>query len=314
MKTIQLGTSSLKCSRIGYGCWRLAGAPDASGVTPEREERGRAAIHAAFEAGYTLFDNADIYCDGVSEKILGDALRESPGMRDKVVIVTKCGIRRAGDPDPQAPYRYDFSETHIIRSCEGSLQRLGIDTIDLYLLHRPDLLADPAEVASAFTKLRDAGKVKEFGVSNFRPSQVAMLKKYCPMPLVVNQIEISLFTVTAFEDGTLDQCLAEKITPQAWSPLAAGRLSGAGGVSMQDPHHAKKRRVYDTLDAIAREKGVTRTTIAIAWLLKHPAGIQPIVGSTNPEHIAAAAGADEVDLTREEWYRLYEAAIGQRLP
>lgn len=314
MKTIQLGVSSLKCSRIGYGCWRLTGVWEAGGVTPDREARGRAAIHAAFDAGYTLFDNADIYCDGVSEKILGDALKESPGMRDKVVIVTKCGIRKAGDPDPQAPYRYDFSAEHIIRSCEGSLKRLGIDTIDLYLLHRPDVLADPAEVASAFTQLRDSGKVREFGVSNFRPSQVAMLKKYCPMPIIVNQVEINLFNLAVFEDGTLDQCITENITPQAWSPLAGGRLAGAGAVSMQDPLHARKRRVYDTLDAIARDRGVTRGIVALAWLLKHPAGIQPIIGTTNPERIAEAVHADAVDLTREEWYRLYEAAVGQRLP
>lgn len=314
MKTIQLGKSSLVCSRIGYGCWRLAGVSDASAVTPEREARGRAAVLAAFDAGFTLFDNADIYCDGVAERIFGQALKEAPAMRDKIVIETKCGIRKAGDPDAQAPYRYDFSADHIVRSCEGSLQRMGIETIDLYLLHRPDVLCNPVEVASAFEQLRKAGKVREFGVSNFRPSQVHMLAKACPMPLVVNQVEISLFQLAAFDDGTLDQCLAEQITPQAWSPLAAGRLAGAASVSMKDPHHARKQRLYDTLDVMARDHGTTRANMAIAWLLLHPAGIAPIIGSTTPERIAEAAGAEDVELTREEWYRLYEAAVGQRLP
>jgi len=314
MKTIQLGQSSIQCSRIGYGCWRLAGVADAAAVTPDREERGRAAVLAAFDAGYTLFDNADVYCDGAAETIFGQALKEARGMRDKIVIETKCGIRKSGEPDSQAPYRYDFSAEHIVRSCEGSLQRMGIETIDLYVLHRPDALCDPAEVASAFAQLRDAGKAREFGVSNFRPSQVQMLARACPMPLAVNQVEISLFQLAALDDGTLDQCLAEKITPQAWSPLAGGRLGAAATVNMKDPHHARKQRLYDTLDAMARERGSTRPILALAWLLRHPAGIAPIIGSINPERIAEMVRADEIELTREEWYRLYEAALGQRLP
>ncbi len=314
VKTISLGESTLRCTRIAYGCWRLAGTWDSTHVSPEREAQGRAAVHAAFEAGYTLFDHADIYCNGMTEAIFGQALKEAPGVRDQILIATKCGIRRAGDPTPQAPYRYDFSSAHMIESCERSLKRLGIETIDLYLLHRPDVLCDPAEVASAFSRLRKAGKVREFGVSNFSPSQVAMLNKACPMPLAVNQVEISLCQVDAFENGTLDQCLAEKITPQAWSPLGGGRIADGVVVSMDEPNHARRIKLLDTLDSIARERQTNRSNLALAWLLKHPARIQPIIGSTNKEHIHDCIKADDIELSREEWYRLYEAAVGQRLP
>src|SRR5262249_13209405 len=151
-------------------------------------------------------------------------LKEVREMRDRVVIATKCGIRKGGDPREDSPYRYDFSAEHIVVSCEQSLRRLGMSAIDLYHLHRPDYLMDPEEVARAFSDLKRGGKVREFGVSNFRPSQLVALQRACPMRLVVNQVEISLANLTCFEDGTLDQCLAEKITPLAWSPLAAGKL------------------------------------------------------------------------------------------
>jgi predicted oxidoreductase len=314
MKTIPLGTGALISSRLAYGCWRIAGTWDPAAVTPEREARGRAAVMAAYEAGYTLFDHADIYCLGVAESLFGQVLQEVPGMRERVLIASKCGIRRTGDPNSSAPYRYDFSEQHIIWSCEQSLQRLGVETIDLYQLHRPDFLCDPAEVAAAFSKLRQSGKAREFGVSNFRPSQVEMLQKACPMPLLVNQIELSLRHLDAFEDGTLDQCLARRITPLAWSPLAGGWLASSGGIDMAAPDHARKLRLHETLEAVARERGVSRTVIALAWLLRHPSGIVPIVGSTNPDRIREAVGADQVELAREEWYRLMEAAYGQRLP
>lgn len=314
MTTIPLGTSSLQCSRLAYGCWRLAGTWDAGQVTPERQAHGRAAVLAAYEAGYTLFDHADIYCDGVAETIFGQVLREAPEMRSQILIASKCGIRKAGEPEPRAPYRYDFSASHIIWSCEQSLARLGTETIDLYQLHRPDYLCDPEEVATAFNRLKKAGKAREFGVSNFQPSQVAMLQKACPMRLIVNQVELSLSRLEPFQDGTLDQCLAERITPLAWSPLAGGRLASSAGVDMQDPLHARKLRLHETLDAVARDRGVGRVPVALAWLLKHPGGIVPIVGSTDPERIREAVTAAEIELTREEWYRLFEAASGQRLP
>ena len=314
MPTLPLGQGNLRASRLAYGGWRIAGTWDPAQVTPEKEAVGRAAVLVAYEAGYTLFDLADIYCDGVCERIFGQVLKATPGMRSRIVVATKCGIRKKGDPNPDSPYRYDFSAQHIQRSCEASLQRLGLDTIDLYLLHRPDFLCDPAEVAEAFSRLKQAGKAREFGVSNFRPSQVTALQKACPMPLVVNQVEISLARLDCFHDGTLDQCLAERVTPQAWSPLGGGRLMEAGPVDLRSPDHAERLHVREVLDLIARERGVSRQVVALAWLLKHPSGIAPIVGSTQPERIRDAATAAQLDLTRDEWYRLLEAALGQRLP
>src|SRR5262249_1589372 len=161
---------------------------------------------AAYEAGYTLFDNADIYCGGEAERILGTVLKEVPGMRDRVIVATKGGIRPAGTPQPDAPARYDFSAEYLLNACEQSLKRLGVETIDLYMLHRPDYLADTEEIASAFSQLKSSGKVRYFGVSNFRPTLVTALQVACPMPLVVHQVEISLAKLDAFTDGTLDQC------------------------------------------------------------------------------------------------------------
>jgi predicted oxidoreductase len=314
MKQITLGKSSLVTSRLAYGCWRIAGTWDPAAVTPDAIDRGREAVLAAYDAGYTLFDHADIYCDGVSETIFGQVLKKVPGMRARIVIATKCAIRKAGEPTPDAPFRYDFSAEHILRSCEASLERLGIECIDLYQLHRPDYLMHPEEVAAAFSKLLQQGKVLHFGVSNFRPSQIAALHKVCPMPLIVNQVEISLANRACFEDGTLDQCLSEKITPMAWSPLAGGLLADGAKALLPFQESYRTKQAVATLDEIAGGHGATRTAIALAWLLKHPAGIVPIVGSTQPQNIKAAARADGIELTREEWYRLLEAARGERLP
>jgi predicted oxidoreductase len=314
MQTVQLGKSSLTGSRLAYGCWRIAGASEASKVSPESEVSGRKTVMAAFEMGYTLFDLADIYCDGECEKIFGQALKEVSEMRKRVVIATKCGIRKKGDPHSDSPYRYDFGAEHIVRSCEQSLKRLAVETIDLYLLHRPDYLGDPEDVADAFSKLKKTGKVREFGVSNFRPSQVATLQNACPVPLIVNQVEMSLAKLDCLHDGILDQCLMENITPMAWSPLAGGRLADSGPIDLQTPDHAHRIHVRESLDLVARERGVTRCVVALAWLLKLPARIIPIVGSTHPDRIRDAISAMEIELTRDEWYRLTEAAHGQRLP
>jgi predicted oxidoreductase len=314
MQTTLLGVSSLRSSRLAYGCWRVAGSWDQNKITPETRAAGQRAILAAYEAGYTLFDNADIYSSGEAERILGEALKEVSGMRARVLIATKCGIRPAGTPNPQSPQRYDFSRAHIVESCEQSLKRLKIDTIDLYLLHRPDYLADPTEIAEAFSHLKAAGKVRYFGVSNFRPTLVTALQAVCPMPLVVHQIEISLAKLDPFTDGTLDQCLIEKVTPMAWSPLAAG-LIGAGAHDLLPSQKSyRTEHLLPVIDAVAKERGASRTTVALAWLLKHPSSIQPIVGSINPDRIRQAAKADELELTREEWYRLLLAARGEPLP
>jgi predicted oxidoreductase len=313
MDTIPLGTSSIRVSRLAYGCWRILG-PESAEPTVSRESNAQRAIRAAFESGYTLFDHADIYADSVAEKVFGDVLKSTPGMREKIVIATKCGIRKKSVPNPDSPYRYDFSAEHITKSCEASLKRFGVETIDVYMLHRPDYLMQPEEVAETFSKLKQTGKVREFGVSNFKPHQLALLQRACPMRLITHQVEISLAKLNCFEDGTLEQCLGEKMTVLAWSPLAAGRLSETLPIDINSPDHARRIGLRETMDEIARDYGISRTIIALAWLMKHPANIVPILGSAKPERIREAANAEKVHLSRDEWYRLMEAARGERLP
>jgi predicted oxidoreductase len=292
----------------------VAGTWDPAEVTPASRAAGRRAIIAAYESGYTLFDNADIYCRGEAERVLGEALKEVSGMRDRVVILTKGGIRPGGSPEPDSPGRYDFSAAHLISACELSLMRLGIETIDLYLLHRPDLLADPEEVAQAFSQLKTSGKVRYFGVSNFRPTLVTALQAVCPMPLVAHQVEISLAKLDAFTDGTLDQCLIERITPMAWSPLAAGLIGDGANRLLPSQEVYQPERFLTVLDSVAKARGASRTVVALAWLLKHPARIMPIIGTINPDRIRDAAKAADLALTREEWYRLLIAARGEPMP
>jgi predicted oxidoreductase len=194
------------------------------------------------------------------------------------------------------------------------LRRLGIETLDLYQIHRPDFLMNPEEVARAFEELHRSGKVREFGVSNFRPSQLELLQAYLPRPLVVNQVEVSLLQLGVFEDGTLDQCQRLRIRPMAWSPLAAGLL-GDGGVDLLPGQRGYRPvRVVESLDRIAAKLGKSRTAVALAWLLAHPAGMVPIVGSTKPERIAQAAEGARFQLSREDWYELMAAAREQPLP
>ena len=314
MRTIELGKSGIQTSALAYGCWRLAGTWSPAEVTPDIEAAGRRAIHAAYDAGFTFFDNADIYTNGVCERILGQALKEASGMREKVIVATKGGIRRPGEPDPGSPHRYDSSGEYILRACEDSLQRLDVETIDLYLLHREDFLCDPAEVADAFDKLHQAGKVRWFGVSNFRPAFVAALLKFCRQPIVTHQFEISLARLAPFTDGSLDQCLAERMTPLAWSPLAGG-LIGDGATKLLPAQQAYRLdMLLPVLDEIAAARGVSRTVIGLAWLMKHPSRIVPIVGSANPARIRETARAADIELDREEWYRLFVAARGEPLP
>jgi predicted oxidoreductase len=276
----------------------------------------RKAVLAAVDAGFTLFDHADIYCRSRAESAFGEVLRENPKLRRKLLIATKCGIRFADEP-AGAPHRYDFSAEHIIRSCEHSMKRLHVEEIDLFQLHRPDWLMDADEVAIAFTSLHKSGKVREFGVSNFTPSQVSLLQRALQQkleqPLVSNQIEISLAKLDAFTDGTLDQCQALNLSPLAWSPLAGGLLGDGAADLLPSQKGYDVSALLPVIDAIAAERGATRTAIALAWLLRHPAKIIPIIGTTNPDRIAAAAAAVKIELTREEWYRLLSAARGEPL-
>ena len=312
MQYQKLGVSSLTTSRLAYGCWRLAGNPPSS--SPDAYAAGKRAVAAAYEAGCTLFDNANIYGRGEAEKILGAALREIPGMRERAVILTKCGVRHAGEPKPDSPNRWDFSGDYIVSSCEASLQRLGLDTVDIFMLHRPDYLGDPEEIAAAFTRLKDAGKVRWFGVSNFRPTHLAALQAACPMPLIMHQVEISLAKLDPLSDGTLDQCLERKITPMAWSPLAGGLIGDGAKRLLAWQKEYRPEKFLPVLEEIAKARGVSRTVVALAWLLRHPSKIIPIIGSNNPDRIREAASATEVELTREEWYRLFTAARGEPLP
>lgn len=311
MTQISLGNSAFKTSRLAYGCWRLAGSE--GGPVEPTSAPGKRAIHTAVDAGYSLFDVADIYGGGRCEEILGEALRETPGLRERIVLVTKCGIRPGGHPAGM-PGRYDFSREHILRSVDASLRRLGVATIDVLLLHRPDYLMDAAEVAGVFGELRTAGKVREFGVSNFRPSQVSLLQGAWSRPLLVNQIEMSLLQLAPLEDGTLDQCQAQRMTPMAWSPLGGGLLGDCVHGLLPGQRGYQPERVNRELDLLAAVHGVTRAVLAVAWLLKHPARIQPVIGSVEPKDITALTRAVSIELTRDEWYRLLVAARGAALP
>ncbi len=283
--------------RFVYGCMRLVG----DGSSSDRA-RGKRALRAAVDAGFTHFDHADIYAGGECETLFGEALRESPGLRESLTIIGKCGIRFEGDPGAGYPKRYDFSASHIEASVNGSLQRLGIERLDALLLHRPDYLMEPDEVAVVFERLHTAGKVHHFGTSNFSPTQFALLKQACPMPLVANQVEINLENPAALEDGTLDQCQELGVVPQAWSPLR-GAIEGSG-----DPE--RWQRVAPELAAQATGYGTEPWLVALAWLLRHPARIAVIVGSQSPDRIAAAQRAASLAYSREDWYRLLEARNG----
>jgi predicted oxidoreductase len=293
---------------------RIAGTWNPAEITPAREEAGQAAVVAAYEAGYTLFDHADIYCRGGCEEIFGRVLKKIPSMRKEIVIATKCGIIFPGDPNPDSPHRYDFSKEHILWSCDQSLKRLGVETIDIYQLHRPDLLMNPAEIGEAFEELHKKGKVRYFGVSNFLPSFVSCLQSGLSFPLVVNQVEIHLGRLACFYDGTLDQCIEKQITPLSWSPLGGGFLGTGGTVSSTHPRAEALNKLLTCLDEIATKYETTRTAISLAWLMKHPSQIVPIVGSANPKNIKDATKADDIDLDREDWYRILVAARGEPLP
>jgi predicted oxidoreductase len=301
MRTQTIGQSDLVATRLAYGCWRLAGS---EGGPRLEASVGKDAVFAAFEAGYTFFDHADIYGRGECERIFGQVLKDAPEMRDRIVLASKCGIRPPWDGAQQC---YDSSPEHILTSVDQSLQRLGVDHLDLLMIHRPDYLGDPHEIAATFAKLRAAGKVRWFGASNFRPSQVAALQAACDFPLVAHQVEVSLATRITLDDGTLDQCLASRMTPLAWSPLDKGNLIGL-------PRSEREENLQTHMDVLAVKHHTTRAAIALAWLLRHPSRMIPIIGSLNPRRIREAAHADAVELSREEWYSLLIAIQGVRLP
>ena len=295
---------------------RIAGGWDRAKVDAVAIEKGIAMLEAAVEAGYTFIDHADIYGDTMSEAIHGMALKKHPDWREKLVVGTKCGIRFEDEP-PGTPHRYDFSGEHIRWSIDDSLKRLQLERIDLYQLHRPDWLADPDEIAAALVDIQKAGKVRYFGVSNFRPSLVAALQRALPFPLVSNQVEIHFLRLATFEDGTLDQCLEKKMTPLAWSPLAGGRLGAALDANAKPPEAKEDaeatERLQPVLAKVAKEYGTTPLVILLAWQMRHPSRIIPILGSTRPAVIREAAQAAEIELDRDNWYRILRAARGKGL-
>lgn len=324
MKAYQIPYTNLTASRIAYGCMNIGGGWNDDPLTQAELQAGIAVVKTAYEAGITLFDHADIYRRGKSETAFAEALRQTPGMRENIVLQGKCGIRFANDPVPGAPGRYDFSYAHIIAAVEGSLRRLGADYLDILLLHRPDPLVEPEEVARAFGELHSAGKVRYFGVSNFSAGQIDLLQHFVDQPLVINQVDLSLLhhhlisegilvnrvqQSNTLSTGTLDYCRRHNILIQAYSPVAGGQLFNPAEGS---PAHIRETAAL--VATMAQEKGTSREAILLAWLLRHPAPIQPIIGTTRPERVQASCLADGIELSREEWYRLLNTARGAPPP
>lgn len=298
MQTLKLSSTNITSTRLIYGCMRIAGDNSA-----QDRAKGKQAIQAALEVGYNHFDHADIYGGGACESLFGELLKESPSLRDNMILTSKAGIRR----DPQ---RYDFSRNYIINSVENSLQRLNTDYLDMFLLHRPDYLFNAVDVAETFNQLKASGKVKHFGVSNFSPSQVNLLQSALDEPLLVNQIEINIHNINSFTDGTLDQCQQLGITPIAWCPLG-GVVYPAWGNTFSA---TDEQRIETELARQAQKYDCVPWQVILAWLLKHPANICPIIGSTTPERIVAAKQALEINYSHEDWYHLLEARNGQAVP
>jgi predicted oxidoreductase len=322
LKTYLLPHTDFHITRLAYGCMSLAGWDSAPASHADRK-RAAAMLETALEADINFFDTADIYGRGKCDIVFGEALKQVPGARDQIYIQTKCGIRFDDDP-PGTPARYDFSYEHILESVEGSLRRLQINHIDVLLLHRPDALVEPEEVARAFDALQAAGKVRHFGVSNHSPMQIDLLKTAVRQPIVANQLEFNLLHSNLVDvgistnqlaarytaaDGLLDYCRLHNILVQAWSPVAGGRLiDPPAGASAQA--RAAAKAVAD----LAAARHTSREAIALGWILRHPAGIQPMVGTSKPERLRLSVEADQVELTREEWYGLLEAVRGGQVP
>mgnify|MGYP003384655648 CR=1 FL=1 len=302
MKSINYLNTGLSSSRLIYGGMRIAGD-----YSKQEKNKGKHAIRAAIDAGYTHFDHADIYGDGHCESLFGELLqelvKESPTIREQLIITSKAGIRLN-------PKRYDFSEKHLTSSVENSLKRLNIDRLDMFLLHRPDYLFNAEQVAHTFQQLKASGKVKHFGVSNFSPSQVNLLQSALDEPLLVNQIEINIHNISSFTDGTLDQCQQLGITPIAWCPLGGVAYPAWGNTfSIAD-----EQRIKIELAQQAEKYNCLPWQLILAWLLKHPSNISPIIGSTTPERIIAAKQALTIKYSHADWYRLLEVRNGFEQP
>ncbi len=305
MKRLKLVNCDLDASEISLGCMRIAemNNQDISNL-----------INTALDEGINFFDHADVYGGGKSEAKFAEALGMNAQVREKMIIQTKCGIRKGS---------FDFSKEHILEAVDGSLKRLQTEYLDVLLLHRPDALVEPEEVAEAFTILQESGKVKYFGVSNQNPMQIELLTKFVKQPIIFNQLQLSI-TNTGMIDvginvnmennasinrdgGILDYCRLKDITVQPWSPFQFGFFEGVFLDNDKFPELNRK------IDELAAAKGVKNTAIAIAWLLRHPAKMQPIVGTTNVQRVKDLSKASDITLSRHEWYEIYLAA-GNKLP
>ena len=262
-------------------------------------------IEQALDLGITSFDHADIYGGYGVEAQFGEALARAPGLRQRMQLVTKCGIKLAHPARPgHGINSYDSSRAHVMASVEQSLRALRTDHVDLLLIHRPDLLMDPDELADTFRHLLAAGKVLHFGVSNHSPGQLAMLRKR--HPVATNQIEFSPLQMKALADGTLEQCVDLGIRPMIWSPLGSGRLFGDGDEQV--------RRVHAVLAELGRTQGVSVATMAFAWILRHPSRPWPITGSGRLEALQEAVAALQVKISAADWYRVWQASMGHPVP
>ncbi len=304
MKHILMG-NTLSASAVSLGCMRMGGLD---------EKRVDAIMDCALENGINFYDHADIYGGGRSEKLFGDYLARHPGIRDKILVQTKCAIHNG---------QYDFSKEHILSSVEGSLKRLGLDYVDTLLLHRPDTLMEPEEVAEAFDILHSSGKVRHFGVSNHNMMQIELLKTAVKQPIFINQLQFSVTEagmVTSgmnvnmknadsvmHDGGFLEYSRIKNITIQTWSPFQYGFFRG----NFVD--NDKFPELNDTLAKIGEKYALSKTGVAAAWILRHPAKMQLIAGTMNPEHLSEICKAADITLTRSEWYEIYTAA-GHCLP
>ncbi|PJN89595.1 aldo/keto reductase [Bacillus sp. mrc49] len=305
MKTMKLGSSTLEVPVVSVGCMRI------NSLDKTEAEHF---VQTALELGANFFDHADIYGSGECEEIFADAIGMNASIREKIIVQSKCGIRKG---------MFDFSKEHILESVDASLKRLKTDYLDTFLLHRPDTLMEPEEVAEAFDILENSGKVRHFGVSNQNPMQIQLLKKSVKQPIVANQLQLSITNANMISNGfnvnmeneqavnrdgsVLDFCRLNDITIQPWSPFQYGFFEGVFLGNEKFPELNKQ------IDEIAAKYEVSNTTIAIAWILRHPAHMQPVIGTMNEGRLRDCCQATEIKLTREEWYSIYRAA-GNVLP
>ncbi len=299
---IQISPSGPLFSRILSGLWRIADGP------AKKPNELLTFIEKSIELGVSTFDHADIYGNYSCEELFGNALKLSPSLRDQMQIISKCGIKLISSKRPEHKIKsYDTGKKHIIASVEQSLKMLQTDYLDLQLIHRPNPLMDPDEVADAFETLKKDGKVLYFGVSNFTSSQFELLQSRLKFPLVTNQIEISLLNLAPFTDGQIDHCMQRRISPMAWSPF--------GGGIIFNKETERGKRIHKTLQKVGeRHNNASMEQILMAWLFKHPSKILAILGTGKIERIKTISMAENIQLTREEWFEIWSSSTGMEVP